>query len=533
MRRITFFISLLVVVAVIFIVACESHKDPFSAKNTPPQISSFFFKPDPNLPRISSDSLKFKTGETYLLHLEYTDAEFGGSTDKTLEAHFRFINGSGQISHDQFRNPSREGDELIFGQVPSRFNGDLLFTPDTSGRVQIDFRLSDGVKTSDAGVNVVSVVFFENLAPIPAFTSRPLTQVNPYRLEFNPDASQDRDGDITKAQFIWMFGDNSSPETVLGKSVITHEYALAGQYRARLRIIDDEGKADSTEQFVTTVNQPPVAALSVTCLSANCQIGPSPADITGAAPLRINYDARGSSDPDGPNNKVASFQISFGDGGTAQQDSGTYTYARDGNYRVVLTVKDHLGLASNTERLIQVATPPVAKLTVTPRQGSFPLRCTIDASESQDPFGGELSFQVFIDGQLRYTQSKVEHIFDIPKTTAYLVRLEVESLRNNLRSTINEAVFVTNTPPIADFVYTPQNPQPTVEMVFTSRSRDPDSTDAITNYRWIWGDGTEDAGSNLSSIMHRYNVSRTYLVKLIVTDRFNATGEKEVAIEVR
>lgn len=527
MKRIAWFAILsLGALFVVFMIACETHKDPFSAKNTAPMIREFRFKPDPKLPNIRSDSLKFKPGNTYLLHLEYEDPEFQNSPDKTLQARFKFINGSGKIRHDKFRKPS--ADSLIFAEVPAKFDGDLFFTPDSAGIVSIELRLSDGVKESEARLDPTAI-FFENLPPIPLFSVRFVRENNPYRVECNPERSQDRDGEIVKA--IWTWGDNSKPDTVLGTSSITHDYPLAGRYLVRLQVVDDEGKSASTEQFVTTMNQPPVAALSVSCLSADCQIGPPPADITGAAPLQIKYDAGGSVDPDGD---IASYLIDFGDGETAQNDSGSHTYISDGIYPVLLTVRDNLGLATSTNRRIEVATPPVAKLTVTPRQGSFPLRCTIDASESRDPFGGELSYQIFIDDQLRYTQSKVTHVFDIPKTTAYLVRLEVQNVRNQLRSSANEAVFVTNTPPVANFTYTPLNPQPTVQITFTSTSFDPDSTDTITNYRWIWGDGSnEDAGSNLRSIAHSYNISRTYLVKLVVTDRFNATGEKEIELEVK
>ena len=189
-----------------------------------------------------------------------------------------------------------------------------------------------------------------------------------------------------------------------------------------------------------------------------------------------------------------------------------------------------MGLADTTFREVQVTTPPIALLTITPKQGAFPLIATIDASHSVDPFGGDLKYRIYIDGELKYTQSKVVHVFETPKSSAYLVRLEVESQRNGMSSSTTESVFVTNTPPVADFTYTPQNPQPTVEITFTSTSTDPDSTDAITNYHWIWGDGSEDSGSSLRSIIHKYSISRTYLVKLEVTDRF---GSKEVQIEVK
>ncbi len=510
-RNLFFRLFLISTVFTFVFFSCQSRNDPFSAKNDAPSIAIFEFKPDPNLPLISDDSLKFKQGESYLLHLEYSDPEFSTEEGKTLQATFSFISGGGSISHDQFIQSA--DDSLMFTSIPAEFNGDLLFTPNTSGIVRLQLVVSDGVKGTDPVTT--TAIFFENLAPRPSFTSQVLTQVNPYRVSFDPSESVDRDGEIDR--LIWTFGDGSEPDTVLDKSSIIHEFKESGQFRVRLRIIDDEGKADSTEQVITTNNQPPIAALRLT-----------PQE--GAAPLRVEYNAGGSVDPDG---EVTSFLLSFDDGFTANDSSGFHTFNQDGVYDVLLTVRDNLGLAASTTRSVTVSTPPVASLAITPKEGAFPLEVTLDASGSNDPFGGEIIYEIFIDDQLRYTQSRVEHLFDTPKTTAYQVRLEVESRRTGLRSVANESVLVTNTPPVADFTFSPGNPQPTVEILFTSTSSDPDSTDRITNYTWIWGDGEQNSGANLSSIRHKYNISGTYSVKLIVQDRFNGISEvtKEVTVQ--
>ena len=526
MKRIILLIAIVsAALCVVFIIACENYDDPFSAKNIAPGISDFRFKRDPNLPTtIPDDSLKFRAGTTYLLHLEYRDPEFENK-NRSLLATFNFLSGSGKIRHAAFRQPS--SDSLTFAEAPATLNDDLLFTPDSATTIDIELRLSDGVKESVARLSPIAK-FFPNLAPIATFIPTFTTQSKPYQLRCDPRASRDRDGQIV--QSTWTFGDNTNPQTVSGVTPVTHEYQLAGQYSVLLRVVDDEGKSSSFEQLVTTENRAPIAALSVTCRSATCQIGPSPADFSGSAPLEISYNARGSDDTDG---NITSYLINFGDGEISQSDSGSHVYKTDGRYRIFLTVQDNLGKIDTTGRAIRIDTPPVAKLNVTPKQGSFPLTCTIDASDSFDPFGGDLNYQIFIDDQLRYTQDSVAHIFDLPKTSAYLIRLEVENQRNGLRSIANESVTVTNTPPVANFTYAPENPQATVQITFTSTSTDADPTDSITNYRWIWGDGNEDAGSTLRSTTHSYNISRTYSVKLIVTDRFNGTGEKEIALEVK
>ncbi|MDZ7290674.1 MAG: PKD domain-containing protein [candidate division KSB1 bacterium] len=520
MKRIALLVVVVpaVVLGVLFF-ACEKHKDPFSAQNTQPVITDFRFKPDPNLPNIGTDSLKYKPGSTYALHLEYEDREFRNLETKKLRAYFSFESGSGKISHDKFMKPGDEG--LTFEEVPGKFNGDLLFMPGAPGLLRVKLQLSDGVKSSET--RQASATFFENLRPIPVFTVRLLTQTNPYRVEFNPERSQDRDGDIAKAKFIWTFGDNSKADTVLGKSIITHEYTLAGQYRARLRITDEEGKADSTEQLVTTNNQPPVAALRVFPLS-------------GKVPLEIEYNAAGSFDPDG---SISSYQVFFGDGETAQDASGKHTYKTDANYQVLLIVKDNLGLADTTNVAVRVSTPPIAELKINPETGgAFPLDITISGKNSSDPHpNGKISaYRILVtnlstNSQQLFPQDSVSTVFTTPAN--YLVTLEVTNIRG-LTGRAEKVVPAINLAPVADFVYDPLEPQRRTRVTFTSTSYDPNRTDGIVNYRWSWGDGSqEQSGQTLATVEHEFTSAGTYLVKLVVTDAYGLTGQKQIQLVVK
>jgi PKD repeat protein len=367
-RLVWFLMSAAAALIAVLIVACEKHKDPFSANNNQPLISVFRFRSDPDLPpNAFQDSLRFRPGKTFRLQLQYEDREFSSSDTRKLQARFSFESGSGKISHDKFSKPSADG--LTFDEAPGTFNDDLLFTPDAPGLIQLRLQLFDGVKLS--GTAQASATVFENLAPVPAFTVRLLNQTNPYEVEFNPERSRDRDGTIAK--FIWTFGDNSKPDTVLNSSIITHKYLLAGQYRVRLRAIDNESKIDSTEQLVTTNNQPPQAALRVTPTS-------------GKVPLEIDYTATGSFDPDG---SISSYQILFGDGETSQAAAGKHTFKNDANYRVTLIVKDNLGLADTTNVPVLVSTPPIAALKITPESGGpIPLSLTVSGKDSHDPHPG-------------------------------------------------------------------------------------------------------------------------------------------------
>lgn len=324
--------------------SCEKYKNPFTTSNTEPVILLFEFKPDLTLPdpdlRADGDSLKFVAGEAYAAALNYRDTE-AQQKDRTLRATFRFVAGSGRISSTEFSNPS--GDGLTF-DVPAEFNDEIFVLPDKAGVVDVQLQLSDGVKTSE--IVTASTTFFENLAPLANFQAQlGGEQIPPYGVDFNAGSSTDRDGEIDS--YTWSFGDNTSRVTSRSNT-IHHEYQQSGSYTVRLIVKDEEGAVDSLDQVVTTFNQPPSAALSVT-------------PTVGQAPLTIIYNARGSRDRDG---RIVSYDVTFGDGTSSQADSGAHTYTRDSPpnspYAVQVTVRDNVGATDTETILVTVVTPPVA-----------------------------------------------------------------------------------------------------------------------------------------------------------------------------
>jgi PKD repeat protein len=91
-------------------------------------------------------------------------------------------------------------------------------------------------------------------------------------------------------------------------------------------------------------------------LSESIQIGSSGnqapvaisnANVTsGSAPLHVNFDSGGSKDTDG---QIVSYQWTFGDGASSNEQNPAHTYYYAGNYAAKLTVTDDRGAtASNT-----------------------------------------------------------------------------------------------------------------------------------------------------------------------------------------
>ncbi len=499
------------------LLSCEKHKEPFSANNTKPFITNFAFKPDLTLPdaslRADGDSLKFKQGSSYAIALQYEDAESKVSSRK-LRAHFKFVAGSGKISSNKFSNPSSDG--LSF-DIPASLDDEFFLTPNKAGLVDLQLQITDAVKLSET--KIASTTFFENLRPVVRFNaSVPNQSQPPYGADFDASRSADRDGEIET--YTWDFGDGE-PSVTTRSNTIHHDYKLSGTFTVRLKIKDTEGLADSLDQTVTTANEAPAASLSVT-------------PEMGKAPLRIIYNARGSRDRDG---SIASYDIAFGDGQSSNADSGSHEYTRDGVYPVRLIVRDNLGATNTLTRNVTIQTPPVPVLTVLPDSGAFPLSVQLDATDSVDPQGGQLAYEMIITGQsgqtsqVTYRQPNVTHVFRRPDTYRIALTTSVVRNGNTLTATTEKTVRAINLAPAANFT----SSRDLGNVTFTSTSTEPNAPDdQITNYTWNFGDANSpQSGANLANVLHTYTQSGTYIVELTVADNFGLSSSKKDTLEVR
>jgi len=480
-----------VTIFIILVIACEKHKDPFSASNKKPEIENFAFE---------DDSLKFKKEEPFKIKLKYQDDE-----NQKLTATFKFLSGHGDIFHSSFTEINKDANSITF-DAPSNFDsnidGRLNFIPDTTGKVEIELELSDKVKLT---IQKAETFFFDNMKPVASFTYRLLSNVSPYELEVDARASYDPDGGKIE-WYYWQFGDGTA-EIPTRANTYHHTYTQAGTYNVVLKVVDNDGGIDSTTNVVPTNNQPPLAIL---------QVDP----VSGSVPLTINFTATNSTDPDG---QIVSYRIDFDDGSSALDSAGTHTYEYDKNYRVRLKVQDNLGQTDTTGVTVKVATPPVAILNISPTKGPFPLDCVIDGSGSYDPHpqSGELEHDIYIGGSLGYNNiDSVIHTFDAP--ARYLVRLIVTSKRNGLTGEAQQTVTVNNLNPTADFIWQPQNPVPTIQVTYTSTSTDSNLTDYISYYKWTFPGGVVVEGEDEDIVHHTFSLDYSpYTVKLEVWDSYD------------
>ena len=168
----------------------------------------------------------------------------------------------------------------------------------------------------------------------------------------------------------------------------------------------------------------------------------------------------------------------------------------------------------------------VAVIRAEPTSGKSPLEVTLDGSHSTDPQGQIFEYLWdFGDGSGVGEGPTVTHVYSYPGT--YTVTLVVTGPSGVGRATA--FIYVDNSPPQADFTYSPLDPLKHESITFDgSSSTDPDGE--IVGYYWDFGDGTTAEGMIVS---HAYEADGQYLVTLRVVDDSGAEDvvSREVVVE--
>ncbi|MCP4218749.1 MAG: PKD domain-containing protein [bacterium] len=172
-----------------------------------------------------------------------------------------------------------------------------------------------------------------NEAPTARFTFSPQTGHAPLTTVFDASASSDPDGTISG--YSWNFGDGA-----MGTGVNPSHTFQEGQYTITLTVTDNDGKSGTTSHDIVAEppNVPPTAHFTF-------------APTFGLYPLVVNFDATGSSDPDGT---IVQYEWNIASEQTKSGQTMTHTFTEKGVFKIILTVYDDDGDSATFSHTVDV-----------------------------------------------------------------------------------------------------------------------------------------------------------------------------------
>lgn len=267
---------------------------------------------------------------------------------------------------DGFGNPQFPPDHLIllggspgdpvsvFKNIAANSGSSLDFSVTIPKPAQTSFYKFVPYDISQSQAGIESDIFmFEVIQPQPPIAvagANPTDGFAPLPVNFTADASSDPNGQIVKWE--WDFGDDGDPDydfvsvSQVVRGNIGHTYLSSGTFTATLRVTDDESltATDTIDITVGTPNAPPVA-------NANAD------KTSGQPPLAVNFNAAGSTDPDGT---IVQYRWDYTTDGTWDVSNatgdGSFTYNNFGTYTATLQVTDDKGATATDPITIQVST---------------------------------------------------------------------------------------------------------------------------------------------------------------------------------
>lgn len=347
----------------------------------------------------------------------------------------------------------------------------------------------------------------DNQPPLVIITADPRSGESPLTVNFDGSASTDPDGD--DLSFSWDFGDGTRDTGAL----VAHTYVNEGSYSATLTVSD--GILTSSETFIILVgtgpeNNPPVAILSASPLS-------------GIVPLEVNFDATGSTDPEGDE---LSYTLNFDDGNSAFEPVSLNTFTTPGTYTVSLVVSD--GEFEDETTVVVEAID----------QGTGPCE---DPAPVSLPFvqNGAGTYCFVTDGNINIINSWNLNVLEVNGLDI------TNSWTNNPPPRINGQYYIYYESNVAwahlEIDGTDDGPQEPVRAIISATpvngvaplevnlSGLGSTGEGNLTYQWEFGDGTT---SELPETNKIYSVAGSYLVSLTVTDETGISDMAEIAIEV-
>ncbi len=286
------------------------------------------------------------------------------------------------------------------------------------------------------------------------------------------------------------------------------------------------------DEFVFVTTGFTAHSASVQVLNSTVTNGPTAvlnaSPLTGPAPLQVNFNSLGSTDPNG---QPLTFTWNFGDGSPiANGPAVAHTYQLPGAYTVTLTATNLSGLFGQaTSQILAINDVPHAVVTATPTNGPTPLTVNFNGSASNDPEGQALIFawdfgdgMIAGDGTTNPIFQQVTHTyFSTPGTpTVFTAALTVTDPAGGSDS---ETIMITvgNSAPVVNVAV--DNRFGDVPLTVTFRdngSYDPDDEAAgAAALMFAWDVGVSGVAPLVGAeVEYTYAVPGVYTPRVTVTD---------------
>jgi PKD repeat protein len=304
-------------------------------------------------------------------------------------------------------------------------------------------------------------------------------------------------GGVTPITCNWAFGDGSS-----GTGCVSiHTYTTVGSFIANVTATDSLGVA-ATSNVTVTVDP----KLAVTIASAS----PNPTEVSKST----NFTSTTSG---GVGSATCSWD--FGDGGLAGTCSASHTYSTAGNFTVIVTATDSLGVSASSSITVNVKPKLVVTATVNPKTAEVNKSVTFNATASLG-IGSSTCSWFFGDGSSG-TGCLTSRSYTTNGTFTATVNV-IDSLGVSVTRTVSATV----NPNLTVAANASSSPTVGTAVSFTASISGGVSPFSCS---WTFGDGSSSIGCLTS---HSYAAAGAFVATVIATDSLNVTSTYSVTLVV-
>jgi PKD repeat protein len=246
----------------------------------------------------------------------------------------------------------------------------------------------------------------------------------------------------------------------------------------------------------------------------------------------VNFDASATTSGGTPCGAACTYTWTFGDGGSGSGQTTTHEFRAPGTYVVTLRVTTQRGQAATLSQNINVAagTPPTAAFVFSPQQPAIAQDIFFNAEASRAAAGRRIISYDWDFGSGR-TANGVTTVKGYNTAGVYNVTLTVTDDANQTGTT-TQAVTVgaAGTGLVANLTFSPTAPSTSTQVFFdASASRGPSP---ITEYRFTFGDGSQDVVGASPTTLKSFAVAGAYVVRVTVRDSQSRTATTTVTVTV-